>query len=191
MLTIKEFCDLHNACEGGREWVLANCGSMPDVWSKAGLDWLLWVATREGVLTDRELRLFACWSARQVFHLMRHEGSKQAIEVAERFANGNATVEELQAARCAAGEIAMADSWSAAGDAADDAAFAVTFCDASDAALEAAKQSARAAARSAARLASRDGICNVAWLSARDAARDAQAQWLRENTSPSFAIQGN
>lgn len=68
---------------------------------------------------DREIRLFAVWCARQVEHLMTDERSKNALNVAERHANGEATNEELDAARAAARA-----AWDAAMDAAWDAAWA-------------------------------------------------------------------
>ncbi len=81
---------------------------------------------------DKTLRLFACWCVRQVWHLLNDERSKKAIEVAEEFADGKATQEELDAA------------WVAAARAARAAAAA----DAARAAAEAAR-AARAAARDA------------------------------------------
>jgi hypothetical protein len=120
-LTIEQFCDKHNACLEGREWALSNCKDMEEVWQLAKPYWLIWVALREGVLTDEELRLFAAWSARQVQHLMTDERSIKAIEVAERYANGLATDQELAAARSAARDAADA-AWSAARSAARDAA---------------------------------------------------------------------
>ena len=59
---------------------------------------------------DREWRLFAVWCARQVQHLMTDQRSIDALDVAERYANGEATVEELTSARTAAG-----DAWYDAG----------------------------------------------------------------------------
>ena len=47
---------------------------------------------------DRELRLLAVAFARQVKHLMRDPRSLHALDVAERFANGLATAEELDKA---------------------------------------------------------------------------------------------
>ena len=155
--TIAEFCDTHCACYEGREWALANCQSMQDVWNNAKPDWLIWVATRRGVLTDRELRLFAVASVRRVQHLMTDPRSVAALDVAERHANGLATDAELAAAWAAA-----RDAWDAAGAAAGAAA----------------RDAAWAAAGAAAR--------DAAWAAARAAARDAQAAWLRENTRPDF-----
>ena len=103
-----EFADLFRACRDGREWAIANCATMDDVWAKARPEWLLWIATRRGVLDDRTLRLFAVWSARQVQHLMTNPRSIGAIDVAERHANGQATDEEMAAARAAARDAARA-----------------------------------------------------------------------------------
>ena len=108
-MTVKEFMDKHAACREGREWAQTTCETMDDVWRLARPDWLLWVATRPGVLTDRELRLFAVSSARRVQHLMTDPRSVESLDVAERHANGDATDEELAAAWAAA--------WAAAGDA--------------------------------------------------------------------------
>ena len=47
---------------------------------------------------DRESRLLAVAYARQVQHLMTDERSIACIDVAERFANGKATCDELEAA---------------------------------------------------------------------------------------------
>jgi hypothetical protein len=112
-MSIEEFCGLHDACDEGRKWALENCVSMEDAWAKLKPEWLIWVATRKGVLTDRELRKFAVWCARQVQHLMTDPRSVAALDVAERHAEGLATDEELAAAGAAA--------WDAAVDAAGDA----------------------------------------------------------------------
>src|SRR5574343_735474 len=55
---------------------------------------------------DREKRLFAVWCARQVQHLMTDPRSIEALDVAEKFANGLASQEELEAAWGAADAIA-------------------------------------------------------------------------------------
>ena len=50
----------------------------------------------------RDISLFSVWCARQVQHLMRDSRSTNALDVVERFANGKATKEELEAASTAA-----------------------------------------------------------------------------------------
>ena len=49
----------------------------------------------------RKLRLFACACARRVWGRVSHKVGRRAVEVAEKFAEGLATAEELSAARSA------------------------------------------------------------------------------------------
>ena len=156
MITIEEFCEKHDACKVGMKWALENCKSMADVWENLRPEWLIWVATREGVLTEKELRLFAVDCARQVQHLMTDQRSIAAIDVADRHAHGSATDAELDAAALAAARDA---AWAAARDAAW-AARAAAW-----AALDAARDAAR---------------------DAQAAALDAQASYLRANCKPRF-----
>ena len=72
-----------------------------------GLDDALW-ALRAVEGYDREKRLYAVWCARQVKHLLIDQRSLNALEVAERFARGRATREELAAAWAAAWAAARA-----------------------------------------------------------------------------------
>lgn len=62
----------------------------------------IWAATRKGILDDKTLRLFACKCVREVWNLLTDERSRNAVEVAERYANGQATDEELASAKAAA-----------------------------------------------------------------------------------------
>lgn len=66
-----------------------------------GLDDALW-ALRCVKGADRDIRLCVVWYARQVQHLMQDERSFNALSVAERFANGNASEGELLDASAAA-----------------------------------------------------------------------------------------
>ena len=86
----------------------------------------IWAFTRKGIVDDKTLRLFAVACARRVQHLMTDKRSLDAIDVAERYANGNAT-ENMSAAawdaagyavRVAASNAAVYVAWGAASDAA-------------------------------------------------------------------------
>ena len=81
----------------------------------------------------RDISLFSVWCARQVQHLMRDSRSTNALDVAERFANGKATKEELEAASAA---------WAAS--AASPAAWATSAAGAASAAARAASVAANA-----------------------------------------------
>jgi hypothetical protein len=124
-----------------------------------GLDDALW-CLRAVDGHEREIRLFAVWCARQVQHLMRDQRSVAALDVAERYANGEATDAELHAA------------WDAAWDAAWAAAGATPRVAARAAAVAAAGDAAGAAAWAAAG--------DAAGYAARAEASMAQADKLRE-----------
>jgi len=100
-----------------------------------GLDDALWCC-RAAPEYDREWRLFAIWCARQVQHLMTDKRSIEALDVAERFANGLATQQELAAAGYAAWDAAWAAAGYATGAAAGDAAGAAAMDAARDAQKE-------------------------------------------------------
>jgi hypothetical protein len=76
-----------------------------------GLDDALWCCRAEPQ-EWKTWRLFAVWCARQVQHLATDPRSIDALDVVERHANGNATDEELAAARDASGDARDA-TWAA------------------------------------------------------------------------------
>ena len=106
----------------------------------------IWVAL--GMMPEKDRRLAACCfvrhtpigDGRTVWDLLTDERSKRAVEVAERFAGGEATEREL----AAAWDEARAAAWAAAGDAVWAAAW-----DARAAAWDAARAAAWAAASAA------------------------------------------
>ena len=110
----------HDPCEDGWKNLLAGLGKtraddeplpFATILRINGLADALWCARAEPQ-HERVWRLFAVWCARQVQHLMTDPRSLAALDVAERYANGMATDEELQAAREAAR--AAWDAWDAA-----------------------------------------------------------------------------
>ena len=161
----------HGPCTDGWSKLLKNLGktkaddepiNITTILESNGLDDALWcLRAVEG--HEREMRLFAVECARAVQHLMTDKRSLDALDVSERFANGLATQNELDAARAAAG--------AAAGAATKAATKAATR-----AATWAAKWAAGAAAVSAERDAS--GATWAASGAASRASRGAQANLL-------------
>jgi len=107
----------------------------PEDWTGTALDVLradavpavdrLWVVLNEGWIDHRTMRLFAVWCARQALALIDNPDPRSvaACDVAERYANGAATAEELAAARAAAWAAAWEAAWEAAWAAARAAAW--------------------------------------------------------------------
>jgi hypothetical protein len=125
-----------------------------------GLDDTLW-CLRAVDDFDKEKRLMAVAFAREVQHLMKDQRSIAALDVAEKFANGEATQGELElAAHAAAAASARTDAYAAHAAARVAAAYAahaaarVAAADAADAAYDAYDAAAAAyAAHAAARVA--------------------------------------
>ena len=132
--------------------------SFKSILDSNGLDDAIW-ALRS--IDAPEVRLFAVRCVRQIQHLISDERSLNALDVSEAYAVGEATKDELSAARAAARDAARAAAWDAAWDAAGYAARA--------AARDAARYAAWAAAWDAARYAAWEAARYAAWEAARDA----------------------
>ena len=112
----------HSPCADGWEKLLSYLGktkaddeeiSILTILDSNGLQDAIWcLRAVEGY--DREIRLYAVWCARQVQHLMADQRSLDALDVAERYANGEATDAELAAARDAALDAVRAAACAAA-----------------------------------------------------------------------------
>ena len=132
----------HQPCKDGWEKLLKHLGktkaddeslSLLTILDSNGFEDALWcLRAVDGY--EKEMRLFAVWCARQVQHFVRDQRSINAINVAEKYAHGQATEIDLKEAREAARavgcgatwnlacEAAMATAWSAARTAAYTAA---------------------------------------------------------------------
>ena len=108
----------HNPCDDGWETILAARGGESADYDEQfplsfaldsnGLEDVLW-ALKCLPEHDNLWRKYAVWCARQVEHLMTDQRSKDALNVAWRYSEGQATEDELAAAQDAA--------WAAARDA--------------------------------------------------------------------------
>jgi hypothetical protein len=119
----------HTPCKDGWETLLRHLGKtqaddeplpLVTILESNGLDDVLWcLRAVEG--HDREMRLYAVACARRVQHLMKDHRSINALDVAERYAEGQATDKELEVALAtadAAAAVARDAAWAAAGAAA-------------------------------------------------------------------------
>jgi hypothetical protein len=172
MITTLEKIRAHRPCREGWEKLLRHLVKtaaddepleIATVLDSNGLDDALWcLRAVEG--RDREIRLYAVWAARRVQYLMTDPRSVAALDVAERYARGEASDAELEAARAAAAAAtARAAAARAAAGWAAEAAWVAVAASAAAAAAEAAAWETRTAA----------------YISSRDAARAAQADELR------------
>jgi hypothetical protein len=176
-LSPAEFCEATKACEEGGEFAL-NHPTMADVWDNCPRpDWLLWIVDTIGKRPDdRTLRLFAIWCARntplldgrKTGDVLKDICSSAGRELAERFADGRATGDELATAGATAWYAELATEKTAAWDAAADAAWAAAWT------------SERAAAGSAAG----DDPWGVAWAAQATHLRTLVPNPFRKETQP-------
>jgi len=168
-----------NACGEGMEWLADQTAE--DAWATCQRgDWMLWAGSRCGVdLQTITITKVKC--ARLVQHLMQDQRSLDALDVAEQFALGNATREQLAAAAADAANAAADDAAYAANAAADadaaDAAYAASAAYAANAANAAADADAADAAYAtdAANAASAASAANAAYAASAAYATAAAA----------------
>ena len=155
---MKELLIELDACQESRDW--AGDKTWKEIYNTCHRgDWLLWLFTHTNPRNKRLRVLAAAHCANTVRHLMRDERSKNAIDVAIKYGEGNATIKQLNDAYADADAAAYADA-----DAAADAAYAAAAADAAYAAYAAADAAAAAYA---------DAAYADAAADAADAAADA------------------
>jgi hypothetical protein len=186
-MRIDEFCDVHRACDEGREWARENCptGMMSEAYEKLAKSeneeekgYFAWTWARS--FDQRTLRLIAVRMVREtpladgrrVIDLLTDPRSLAALNVAERYANGMATDSDLAAAQDAASDAAWDAAKTVAGAVAWVAAKAVVWVTAKNVAWVAAGAAACNAARAEAKAAAWDAKAEAgaaAWVVASDA----------------------
>jgi hypothetical protein len=121
-MTIEEFFDFHRPpgampghCEDlylttkgsydkFRKWTLGNCETMQECWlNVSNLEWLLWMASRPGVLTAKKKAQFGLYCCEMVRHHLTDFRAIAAISIYRRWVESGISVEELQLAGWAAG----------------------------------------------------------------------------------------
>ncbi|MBK8189013.1 MAG: hypothetical protein IPK79_01005 [Vampirovibrionales bacterium] len=116
----------HEACKEGYAKLAKSLGGvrkhgankpvpLTAVLDSNGLEDALWCLRATIEPADSFSRHLACDFADAVRHLMTDDRSRNAIDVARRHADGNATDDELRAAWAAAWAAARAAAWAAAG----------------------------------------------------------------------------
>lgn len=101
MPTFKQFRERHESTgyfDDWADWAIDDSIEMRDAWQSLPFLEMRNLATFGGVLTDNELRRLSVFAARQVQHKLQDDASRNAIDVAEKFAEGQATLGELAAA---------------------------------------------------------------------------------------------
>ncbi|NLN02939.1 MAG: hypothetical protein GX174_13715 [Lentisphaerae bacterium] len=147
--TVEQLREL-KPCAKALEWLAENgITELADAWDRCHRgDWMLWLCDALSLLSDREMRMIACkvvretpiGDGRKVWDLLTVE-SRHAVSVAEKYADGDATDEQLadaSAAVASATKRAASRCASAAAGAAAAAAAAVAAAWAADAAADAA-----------------------------------------------------
>lgn len=171
-LTIADFFGKHKAYGRVQDWALANCKSMQECWDTLPDGDLIWIAGFADVLTDEERRLFAVACCRQISHLLEDRRSREALDVAERYALGQSDSIELYQAWNESQ--AVGNHWKK-GTAKDLAATAAAFVAGANP-LQAARGAANYALKAMA----------VASPGCEAEVQAAQAKWLRDNCKPNF-----
>ena len=166
---------------------------LPESWQGTALDILnkkripfkdrFWVIMRTDLVSEKLMRKFAVWCARQVQHLMVDERSIHALDVMEAYAENRWLIDDPEYVMAWEDELAAAriEAWKAVKVAAGIGAW--TAAEAVEAAARVAWYAAGGATRNSARYADAVAACAAlaaAWASTRYAAEAAQERKLRK-----------
>ena len=126
---------VHRPCEKGWKKLLWHLHktraddkplSLLDILESNGIQDAIWALRAvDDPACERDARIFAVRCVRQLQHLLSNEQSLKALDVAEKYACGEASNEELAAAQDAAWAAAQDAAWAAAHAAAWEAAWEV------------------------------------------------------------------
>lgn len=143
-------------------------------------DWMLWWLGREKV--DIKKRILAkALCAKTVIHLMLDDRSKNAVEVAEKFGRGLATISELERANIIAGRVLHCNPIDNA------AALSAYYASEPIYNFSCAQVASEAAAHSAVEYSSEfDNNPNTEWHSVQDKALSEMANIIRSVIEPGF-----
>jgi hypothetical protein len=145
MPTLLSLLEKHGACRDARTWATGRTVSEDSWFACDRGDWLIWIAARLGV--DRRLVVLAACDCARLALPRIPDGEHRprlAIEAAERWARGEATIEEVRAAASAADAYATYATYAAC------AAYAASAASAVASAASASAASAVASAATAA-----------------------------------------
>jgi len=189
------------ACKEAIDWVEDR--TIEQAWNDCHHgDWMLWLLEEmkgeKGWPDEKQNTLLGCWCARRALKYIQEEETRplKAIETKEKWAKGEITREEMNAARAAASDavkvavynVTRAKESSAAWGAARAVARAAAMTAAYDAANDAARAAAWGATRAAAMTAAMTAVYHAASSAAIAAASDEesliQANYIRTQFTP-------
>jgi len=99
-MLITEFCEKYGVAsiDWGLSHVKAQYLNMDDFFYNSNrYNDILWAVTRKGVLTQKEYIQFNCWCVNQVKQLLKDDRSKQALIIAEKYLDDDATDQPTKA----------------------------------------------------------------------------------------------
>lgn len=120
-MNLTEFLYESYADEWEQEKALTyGCETVEELWKRDDLNPTLriWIATREGVLAEKDRWLFGIWCVRQIWDLIEDQRSRTAVQTAEFYLEGRVNWKDVS--------FALSCAWQAVKGFTDHAALAAT-----------------------------------------------------------------